>query len=63
VILRQFLTDPARVTVTVQDGIVTLEGKPETAPPGHDIVGQIRHVQGVAGPPGERAAPEMGDSP
>jgi CBS domain-containing protein len=40
-------TDPARFTVTVQDGIVTLEGNPQTAPFGRDIVGRVRHVQGV----------------
>jgi CBS domain-containing protein len=40
-------TDPASFTVTVQDGIVTLEGNPQTAPIGRDIVGRVRHVQGV----------------
>jgi len=47
VIANEFRTDPARFTVTVQDGIVTLAGEPETAPLGRDIVGQVRHVQGV----------------
>ncbi|MBV9855778.1 MAG: CBS domain-containing protein [Streptosporangiaceae bacterium] len=47
VILSEFLTDPSRFTVTVMDGIVTLEGAPETASLGRDIVGQVRHVQGV----------------
>jgi CBS domain-containing protein len=47
VIPNEFRADPARVTVTVQDGIVTLEGEPETAPLGRDIVDQTRHVQGV----------------
>jgi CBS domain-containing protein len=47
VILNEFPTDPARFTVTVQDGIVTLEGHPETARLGRDIVSQARHVQGV----------------
>jgi len=47
VILNEFLTDSARFTVTVRDGIVTLEGTPETAPLGRNIVGRVRHVQGV----------------
>jgi osmotically-inducible protein OsmY len=33
--------------VTVKDGIVTLTGVPETSETGHEIVRQIRHVQGV----------------
>jgi CBS domain-containing protein len=47
VILDAPLTDPARFTVTVNEGIVTLEGHPETAAVGHDIVEAIRHVEGV----------------
>jgi len=47
VIPNGFLADPARFTVTVHDGIVTLEGKPETVPLGRDIVSRARHVQGV----------------
>jgi CBS-domain-containing membrane protein len=47
VILNQLQADPARFTVTVQDGIVTLEGEPETAEVGHDIASQARHVHGV----------------
>jgi CBS domain-containing protein len=47
VILNEFLADPARFTVTVRDGIVTVEGHPETAPLGRDIVSRVRHVQGV----------------
>jgi CBS domain-containing protein len=46
-ILDKLLTDPARYTVTVQDGVVTLEGKPETASLGHDLASHARHVQGV----------------
>jgi len=33
--------------VTVQAGVVTLEGSPETLSFGHDLVRKIRHVQGV----------------
>ena len=41
------LTDPARFTVTVKDGIVTIEGTPETAVLGRDIVEEAGHVEGV----------------
>jgi CBS domain-containing protein len=47
VILSEFLLDPARFTVTVKDGIVTLEGQPETAQNGRDIVAEVWHVEGV----------------
>jgi len=40
-------TDPSRFTVTVKGGIVTLEGRPETATIGHAAVARARHVQGV----------------
>jgi CBS-domain-containing membrane protein len=47
VILQTFLTDPARFTVTVVDGIVTIKGTPETSAVGHDIIDGIHHVEGV----------------
>jgi CBS-domain-containing membrane protein len=47
VILDGFFMDPASFTVTVKDGIVTLEGGPETAVVGQGIIEQIRHLQGV----------------
>jgi CBS-domain-containing membrane protein len=47
VILNRFLTDPARFTVAVKDGIVTITGTPETAAVGHDIIDEVRHVEGV----------------
>lgn len=47
VMLEQLLTDPARFTLTVADGIVTVEGVPETAANGHDMIEEIRHVEGV----------------
>jgi len=47
VILGEFLVDPARVQVTVADGIVTLAGRPETSDTGHEIVRRVRHVPGV----------------
>jgi CBS domain-containing protein len=47
VILDGFFTDPARFTVTVKDGIVTLAGSPGSAVLGASIVDQVRHVEGV----------------
>jgi CBS domain-containing protein len=47
VILAHHLCDPVRFTVTVTDGVVTLEGAPETHFVGHGIVEEVRHVEGV----------------
>jgi CBS domain-containing protein len=44
VMLNEFLVDPK---VAVQDGVVTLFGKPPTGSLGREIVRRIRHVQGV----------------
>jgi CBS domain-containing protein len=46
-ILGTFLCDPFRFTVTVSHGIVTIEGKPESATVGRDIVSAIRHMEGA----------------
>jgi CBS domain-containing protein len=46
-ILGTFLCDPDRFTVTVKNGIVTIEGKPETTRVGLDIISAIRHMEGV----------------
>jgi len=46
-ILGTFLCDPAKFTVTVKDGVVTIEGTPENATVGRDIVNDARHVEGV----------------
>jgi len=46
-ILETYLCDPARFTVTVKDGIVTIEGAPETTAVGRDIIESARHVEGV----------------
>ena len=46
-LLRDFLTDPLSYRVTVQEGIVTLAGEPETAAVGHEIVRAVRHIEGV----------------
>ena len=62
VILREFLVDPARFTVAVTDGVVTIQGTPESAELGHNLVTKIRHVIGVVAvrdeltyPPPERS--------
>jgi len=47
VILREFLEDPRQFAVAVKDGVVTLEGSPQTDALGRDIVRKIRHVAGV----------------
>lgn len=47
VILREFLCDPGRFDVTVENGVVTLEGNPETIADGHAIVAEVWHVEGV----------------
>ena len=42
-----FLCDPARVTVSVTDGIVTIEGTAESTVVGRDVIEAARHVEGV----------------
>jgi CBS-domain-containing membrane protein len=46
-ILDTFLCDPDKFVVTVKDGIVTIEGTPETTPIGRDIIDAVRHMEGV----------------
>jgi CBS domain-containing protein len=47
ILIREFLADPARFTVTVRNGVVSLKGRPETAEMGHDLVAIVRHMEGV----------------
>jgi osmotically-inducible protein OsmY len=47
VILNEFLSEPGCFTVTVKDGIVTLEGRPETVQQGRDILAEIWRIEGV----------------
>jgi CBS domain-containing protein len=47
VIADGFFTDPARLTVTVHDGIVTLAGAPGSAVLAAGIVDQVEHLEGV----------------
>ncbi len=63
VIVGTVLTDPARFTVDVTDGVVTVAGEPENASVGHDMIEEIRHVEGVVAvrdrleyPPDQRPA-------
>ena len=64
VIVGTVLTDPARFTITVTDGVVTVQGTPETASVGRDMIEEIRHVEGVVAvrdrldyPPDQRPVP------
>jgi len=43
--------------VTVTDGVVTLQGRPETADVGHDLVDVVRHREGVVAVRDELAYP------
>jgi len=40
-------SEPSRYSVIVKDGVVTLEGEPETAAVGRDLIRRVRHVQGA----------------
>jgi CBS-domain-containing membrane protein len=49
-IMSQVITgrsEPSWYSVIVKDGVVTLEGTPETVAIGRDLVRRIRHVEGV----------------
>jgi CBS domain-containing protein len=61
IILHEFLIDPAMFIVTVANGVVTVQGSPETVDLGHNLVRRLRHVQGtvavrdrLAYPPADR---------
>jgi CBS domain-containing protein len=58
-IVAMFAGDPARFTVTVADGIVTIEGAPETDLVGRDIIDAARHVEGVVAVRDRLSYPEM----
>jgi CBS domain-containing protein len=47
IIIEEFGVGPALVTVSVTDGVVTLDSAPETAATGHKIAGEVRHMEGV----------------
>jgi len=46
-LLHEFLIDPRTFRVTVESGVVTMEGCPETAALGRALVRKARHVPGV----------------
>jgi hypothetical protein len=41
------VSEPSWYSVMVDDGIVTVEGTPETVSIGHEVLTRVRHVQGV----------------
>lgn len=47
VLLRDFLVDPGRLGIVVEDGVVTVSGRPETDELGRQIIAAVRHVDGV----------------
>jgi CBS domain-containing protein len=47
VVIGTVVTDPARFMITVDNGIVTVEGTPENGCVGRDMIEEIRHVEGV----------------
>ena len=46
-LLHEFLIDSRQFRVTVESGVVTMEGTPETAALGHALIRKARHVPGV----------------
>lgn len=40
-------SEPSWYSVLVEDGVVTVQGTPETAAVGHRVMARIRHVEGV----------------
>jgi CBS domain-containing protein len=61
-ILGTFLCDPYAFTVTVKDGIVTIEGTPETSLVGNHMIAAIRHMEGVVAVRDRLSFPRL-DSP
>ena len=51
------LSEPSWYVVRVKDGIVTLEGTPETISIGRQVLAQVRHVQGVGAVQDRRTYP------
>jgi CBS domain-containing protein len=47
ILLREYLVDLRQFRVTVESGVVTIEGTPETAAFGRALIRKIRHVPGV----------------
>ncbi|HEX5295923.1 MAG TPA: CBS domain-containing protein [Streptosporangiaceae bacterium] len=47
ILRHEFFIDPHQYRVTVESGVVTMEGTPETAALGHALIRKVRHVPGV----------------
>ena len=47
ILLHEYLVDPRQFRVTVEAGVVTMEGTPETAAFGRTLIRKARHVPGV----------------
>ena len=47
ILLHEYLVDPRQFRVTVESGVVTMEGTPETAAFGRALIRKVRHVPGV----------------
>src|SRR5947199_7548730 len=47
ILLHDYLVDPRQFRVTVESGVVTMEGTPETTAFGHALIRKVRHVPGV----------------
>jgi CBS-domain-containing membrane protein len=47
ILLHDYLVDPRQFRVTVESGVVTMEGTPETTALGHALIRKVRHVPGV----------------
>ena len=58
VIRHSFRTDPALFGITVQDGIVTMAGRPETAELGQELLEAVRRVDGVVAVHDQLSYPE-----
>jgi len=63
VLLTETPADPGTFDVSVTEGVVTLTGKPRTIEQGHDIVGRVRHVQGVVAVRDRFDYPSAGPAP
>jgi CBS domain-containing protein len=57
-ILHGFLVDPPLFGVTVQDGIVTIAGRPETVELGQEIIHAVRCLDGVVAVQDQLSYPE-----
>jgi CBS domain-containing protein len=56
------LSEPSWYSVVVKDGIVALEGTPETISIGHHVLARVRHVEGVVAVQDRLAYPVPPDS-